>query len=37
MLIFTGLEMTPVLEAGEYSVFVGPSAMDTQTASFRLK
>jgi len=37
MLLFTGLEMKPVLEAGDYEVMVGTSSADTQLANFRLK
>lgn len=37
MLMFTGLEMKPVLEAGEYEVMVGTSSADYQKISFRLK
>ena len=36
MLVFTGLEMKPVLEAGEYEVMVGTSSADYQKAAFRL-
>ncbi|MGD7654664.1 MAG: glycoside hydrolase family 3 N-terminal domain-containing protein [Verrucomicrobiales bacterium] len=36
MLVFTGLEMKPVLEAGDYRVMVGPSSANTQAVSFRL-
>ncbi|MDF7823477.1 glycoside hydrolase family 3 N-terminal domain-containing protein [Pontiellaceae bacterium B12227] len=37
MLTFTGLEMKPVLEAGDYEVMVGTSSADYQKASFKLK
>ncbi|VGO12525.1 Beta-glucosidase BoGH3B [Pontiella desulfatans] len=37
MLMFTGLEMKPVLEAGDYEVMVGTSSADVQKAAFRLK
>lgn len=37
MLKFTGLEMKPVLEAGDYEVMVGTSSADIQKAAFRLK
>ncbi len=37
MLMFTGLDMKPVLEAGDYEVMVGTSSADLLKASFRLK
>lgn len=37
MLVFTGVEMTPVLEEGDYEVMVGTSSADYKTAEFRLK
>ena len=37
MLKFTGLEMKPVLEAGDYHVMLGTSSVDYQTKSFKLK
>ncbi len=37
MLAFTGLDMEPVLEAGDYEVLVGASSADLQKASFRLR
>jgi len=37
MLVFTGLEMKPVLEAGDYEVMVGTSSADYKKAAFRLK
>ncbi|TWU28658.1 glycoside hydrolase family 3 N-terminal domain-containing protein [Bythopirellula polymerisocia] len=37
MLAFTGLDMKPVLEAGNYDVMVGTSSAEHQKASFRLK
>jgi beta-glucosidase len=37
MLVFTGLEMKPVLEAGAYKVMVGPSSEAKLSAAFRLK
>ncbi len=37
MLMFTGLEMKPVLEAGDYEVMVGTSSVDHKKAAFRLK
>jgi beta-glucosidase len=37
MLMFTGLEMKPVLEAGDYEVMVGTSSADYQKVSFLLK
>ncbi|MBR9908804.1 MAG: beta-glucosidase [Gammaproteobacteria bacterium] len=36
MLVFTGLEMEPVLEAGDYQVMVGTSSEQYKTAEFRL-
>jgi len=37
MLVFTGVEMKAVLEAGDYEVMVGTSSVEHKKASFRLK
>ena len=37
MLVFTGLEMQPVLEAGDYEVMLGTSSVDFKKATFRLE
>lgn len=37
MLFFTGVEMKPVLEAGDYEVMVGTSSQEYKKTSFRLK
>ena len=37
MLLFTGREREPVLEAGDYEVMVGTSSAEYQTAAFRLE
>ncbi|WP_245234814.1 glycoside hydrolase family 3 N-terminal domain-containing protein [Tamlana crocina] len=37
MLVFTGIEMKPVLEAGDYEVMIGTSSQEYKKTSFRLK
>lgn len=37
MLQFTGMEMEPVLEAGDYNVIIGTSSANYQTKPFKLK
>lgn len=37
MLVFTVIEMKPVLEAGDYEVMVGTSSQKYKKTSFRLK
>ena len=37
MLVFTGIEMKPILEAGEYQVMVGTSSQEYKRVSFLLK
>ncbi|WP_248722438.1 glycoside hydrolase family 3 N-terminal domain-containing protein [Seonamhaeicola sp. ML3] len=37
MLVFTGVEMKPILEAGDYEVMVGTSSQEYKKVSFRLK
>jgi beta-glucosidase len=36
MLVFTGMDMQPVLEPGDYHVMIGTSSVEHQTVSFRL-
>jgi len=36
MLLFTGLEMKPILEAGDYEVMVGTSSQNNLTARFKV-
>ncbi|RED47820.1 glycoside hydrolase family 3 N-terminal domain-containing protein [Seonamhaeicola aphaedonensis] len=37
MLVFTGVEMKPIIEAGDYEVMLGTSSQEYQKTSFRLK
>lgn len=37
MLVFTGLEMKPIIEAGDYQVMVGTSSQEFKKATFKLK
>lgn len=37
MLLFTGLEMKPILEVGDYEVMVGTSSQEYKKAAFRLE